>query len=88
MSSRKSIWSGMDRLEGKKEGSSYKHLEKEMKRQGYSKSKALEKAKKEKDVYIPARGGLSSRVKVPKEYADKLEEKRRAKNMRDFMRNR
>ena len=35
MSSRKSIWAGMDRLEGKKEGSSYKNLEKEQKRQGY-----------------------------------------------------
>lgn len=46
MTSRKSMWATMDRLEGKKEGSSYKHLEKEMKRQGYSKSKALAKYKK------------------------------------------
>jgi len=45
MSSRKSIWAGMDRLEGKKEGSSHEHLEKERVRQGYSKSKALHKAK-------------------------------------------
>jgi len=44
MTSRKAMWAGMDRLEGKKEGSSYKHLEKEQKRQGY-KSKALEGAK-------------------------------------------
>lgn len=41
MSTRKSIWAGLDRLEGKQEGSSYKHLEKEKQRQGYSKSKAL-----------------------------------------------
>ena len=44
MTSRKAMWAGMDRLEGKKEGSSYKHLEKERARQGY-KSKALEGAK-------------------------------------------
>ncbi len=45
MTSRKAMWAGMDRLEGKEEGSSHKHLEKEMKRQGYktSKSKALRK---------------------------------------------
>ena len=36
----------MDRLEGKKEGSSYKHLEKDRERQGYSKKKALSKFKK------------------------------------------
>ena len=57
MSSRKSIWAGMDRLEGKKEGSSYKALEKEKVRQGYKKSidrhevkgirKALTKAMKD-----------------------------------------
>lgn len=43
MTSRKAMWAGMDKLEGKKEGSSFKHLEKEMKRQGYS--KALKKFK-------------------------------------------
>lgn len=46
MATRKAIWAGMDRLEGKKEGSSYKNLEKEKIRQGYkSKSKALHEKK-------------------------------------------
>ena len=43
MSSRKSIWAGMDRLEGKKEGSSYKNLEKEQIRQGYKAKKSIDK---------------------------------------------
>lgn len=57
MTSRKAMWAGMDRLEGKKEGSSYGHLEKEMKRQGYSKSKALSKAKKETKAEYTKRHG-------------------------------
>ena len=36
MVSRKNIWNTLDELEGKKVGSSYKNLEKERLRQGYS----------------------------------------------------
>lgn len=36
MVSRKQIWDSLDELEGKKKGSSYKRLTKELERQGYS----------------------------------------------------
>ena len=45
MTSRKAIWAGMDRLAGKKEGSSYEHLEKERARQGLDSHKVRVKAK-------------------------------------------
>ena len=39
MATRKQIWDAMDVIEGKKKGSSYKNLQKEMIRQGYKKKK-------------------------------------------------
>ena len=36
MTSRKQIWDTLDELEGKKKGSSYKNLVKELEHQGYS----------------------------------------------------
>ena len=39
MVTRKQIWDAMDLLEGKKKGTSYKKLEKEMIRQGYKKKR-------------------------------------------------
>lgn len=45
-----------------------------------SKTKALDKAK-----YISTKGGLTSRVKVPHEYAEKMEDKKRTKHIKSFM---
>ena len=39
MVSRKTMWDALDEIGGKKKGSSYKNLEKEMVRQGYKKRK-------------------------------------------------
>ena len=39
MVSRKKLWGALDKLEGKKEGSSFKNLQKERKRQGLKKKK-------------------------------------------------
>ena len=35
MVTRKKMWDVLDEIEGKKKGSSYKNLQKELKRQGY-----------------------------------------------------
>ena len=39
MVTRKKIWDALDVIEGKKKGSTYKNLQKEMVRQGYKKKK-------------------------------------------------
>ena len=39
MATRKAIWDALDVIEGKKKGSSYSNLQKEMVRQGYKKKK-------------------------------------------------
>ena len=61
MSSRASIWAGMDRLEGKKEGSSHAALNKERVRQGYkketsAKSHAIKNKKETKKEYTKRHG--------------------------------
>ena len=54
MVKRKTIWDVMDVLEGKKKGTSYKKLQKEMIRQGYKKKKKRRKKQngKEKNKQI------------------------------------
>jgi len=39
MATRKAIWDALDVIEGKKKGSSYSNIQKEMVRQGYKKKK-------------------------------------------------
>jgi|TARA_Y100000310_G_scaffold2073_1_gene2589 hypothetical protein len=43
MATRKQIWDAMDLLEGKKKGTTYKKLQKEMIRQGYKKKRKRRK---------------------------------------------
>lgn len=47
MASRKNIWDALDKMEGKKEGSSLKALNKERVRQGYKKEIAKKMGKKQ-----------------------------------------
>jgi hypothetical protein len=46
MATRKQIWDAMDLLEGKKKGTSYKRLQKEMIEQGYKKKKKRKRKKR------------------------------------------
>ena len=62
-----------EKKESKKE-ERMEHLKKK------AKGKALDKAK-----YISTKGGLTSMVKVPHEYAEKLEDKKRTKHIKSFM---